>query len=346
MWAGWALAASLAGALTSCSSGSDGGTPPPTSSAQRCTLNAKAVPSCGVLWGISTQPPTAQQLGTVEKAAGRPFDFVYRYHDVNDVVPDAQERGIVAKGRLLHIAIAARDFGAASRADISWADIANGAYDASLSAQARGIASLKKPVFVTFEQEANQRTKLGVAGSAADFKAAWRHLHDLYRSAGATNAVWTWVMTGNADNLDRAATLWPGNDVVDWISWNVYNQSGCHSGTVDQVKFKSFADEVVPFYDFVKERGPSIGMDPAKPMMISEAGSVRYADAPQLSADWYAAIPTTLRKYPQIKAVALWDSVTDTCNYDFDSDSAVVSGVRRAGMDPHLDIGGALSPRS
>jgi hypothetical protein len=345
VWSGWALAASLAVALTSCSSGS-GDNSPSGSGGPRCSLSAKAVPSCGVLWGISTQPPTPQQLETVEKAAGRPFDFVYRYHDLNDEVPDAQEREVVAKGQLLHIAIAARDFGSASRGEISWADIAKGKYDASLSAQARGVASLKKPVFVTFEQEANQRTKLGVAGDAADFKAAWRHLHDLYRTAGATNAVWTWVMTGNSDNLNRAASLWPGNDVVDWISWNVYNQSGCHSGTIDQNKFKSFADEVKPFYDFVKKRGPSIGMDPDKPMMISEAGSVRYADAPDLSADWYKAIPTTLRKYPQIKAVALWDSVTDTCNYDFDADSTVVEGVRKAGMDSHLDIGGALSPQS
>jgi hypothetical protein len=338
----------MALALTSCSSDSSEGNPgagPTSSGAARCTLSSRAVPSCGVLWGISTTPPTEDQLKTVEKAAGRPFDFVYRYHDINDEVPDPQERTIVADGRLLHIAIAARDFSAATRAGVSWADVAAGTYDDSLSAQARGVASLKRPVFVTFEQEANQRTKLGVAGDAADFKAAWRHLHDLYDRAGATNAVWTWVMTGNADNLDRAATLWPGNDVVDWISWNVYNQSGCHSGTVDRAKFKSFDDEVKPFYDLVAERGASIGMDSSKPMMISEAGSVQYPDDPEVSANWYADIPTTLKKYPGIKAVALWDSTTDTCDYDFDRDSDVVAGVRRAGADPVIDIGGALSPR-
>ena len=299
-----------------------------------------------MLWGISTRPPTVTQLAKVEKAAGRPFDFVYRYHDLNDEVPDEQELEIVAEGRLLHLAIATRDFQARSRAGYTWADVAGGKFDAALSAQARGVASLKVPVFVTFEQEANQQNKLGVAGSATDFKAAWKHLHDLYRAAGATNAVWTWVMTGNEDNLDRAASLWPGNEYVDWISWNVYNQSGCHSGVVEQEKFKSFDDELRPFYDFVEKRGASIGMDKSKPMMISEAGSVRYADAPELSADWYAAIPTTLREYPQIKAVALWDSVAETCDYDFDADSQVTEGVRKAGQDPHLDIGGALTPNS
>lgn len=338
--------ASLALALGACSSGSGDSDSDARKGDGRCTLSDKGVPSCGVLWGISTRPPTIAQLKVVEKAAGRPFDFVYRYHDVNDEVPDEQERQIVSEGRLLHIAIAARDFHAASRGGISWADVAEGKFDDALSAQARGVASLKEPVFVTFEQEANQQTKLGEAGDAGEFKAAWRHLHDLYRAAGATNAVWTWVMTGNPDNLDRAASLWPGNDYVDWISWNVYNQSGCHSGTVEEEKFKSFDDELRPFYEFVSKRGASIGMDRDKPMMISEAGSVRYADNPGLSADWYAAIPTTLRNYPQIKAVALWDSVADTCNYDFDADSQVVEGVRRAGQDPHVDIGGALTPLS
>jgi hypothetical protein len=339
-WAAWATAAALAMTVTACSGGSGGAD---GRSDQRCGLSAKAVPSCGVLWGISTQPPKVDKLHELEKDLGRPFDFVYRYHDVNDVVPDDDERQIVAGGRLLHIAIAARDFSAASRAGVSWADIADGTFDDTLSAQARGIASLKVPVFVTFEQEANQKAKLGVAGNASEFKAAWRHLHELYVSAGATNAVWTWVMTGFTGNLARAATLWPGNDVVDWISWNVYNQSGCHGGNVDQKEFKSFDEDARPFYLYFKQHAASIGMDFTKPMMISETGSVKYDDSPALTADWYAAIPATLRDFPQIKAVGLWDSVTDTCNYEFDTDPDVVDGVRKAGLDPSVDIGGALS---
>ena len=333
--------AALALSVASCSGGSGSDADRPGAD-RHCPLSSRAVPACGILWGVSTRPPTLQQLTTVETSVGRPFDFVYRYHDLNDVIPDAQERKEVAQGRLLHIAIAARDFGESSRAGFSWADVARGKFDKALSAQARGIASLKVPVFLTFEQEANQKTKLGVVGNAADFRAAWRHLHDLYQAAGATNAVWTWVMTGSAKNLARAASLWPGNDVVDWISWNVYNQSGCHSGSVDESKYKSFAQELRPFYDFVKKRGPSIGMDPHKPMMISETGSVKYINDPQLTADWYASIAPTLRRFPQVKAVAFWDSVTETCDYDFDNDPDVIKGVRKAVLDPALDSGRTL----
>jgi hypothetical protein len=340
------LASVLALAVTSCSSGSSGGDDPVTRGTSGCTVNAKAVPSCGVLWGIATQPPTISRLQQVEKTLGRSFDFVYRYHDINDQVPDAEERQVVRQGRLLHIAIAARDFRTGNRSGVTWADLAAGKYDDTLSAQARGVASLKKPVFVTFDQEANQHAKLGVSGNAAQFKAAWRHLHDLYQAAGATNAVWTWVMTGNARNLNRAASLWPGNDVVDWISWNVYNQSGCLHGQVEQTKYRSFADELKPFYEFVKKRGPSVGMDTSKPMMISETGSVRYTASPDLAANWYAAIPATLRRYPQIKAVGLWDSVSGSCDYDFEAQQQVADGVRKAGLDPHVDTGRKLSPSS
>jgi hypothetical protein len=188
---------------------------------------------------------------------------------------------------------------------------------------------------MTFDQEANQHDKLGPRGTAAEFIAAWRHIHEIYVQHGATNAVWVWVMTGAPENLDRAGQLWPGNDVVDWISWNVYNQSGCGSGSISPSLYASFADAAKPFYDWVHERGPALGIDPSKPMMISETGSVLYAGNPRRTADWYAGIPSALRAYPQIKAVSLWDSKTsDACDYIFQRDPRILSSVAAAGLSP------------
>jgi hypothetical protein len=327
--------------LAGCSVGS--GADEPGNRASECELGANAVPVCGVLWGISTQPRSMRHLESLEEQLGRRFDLVYHYNDVKSVVPDGIERQEADDGRLLHIAIAARDYGAKG-STLTWADVAEGRFDASLAAQARGIAALKSPVFVTFAQEGNSKAKLGVNGSAAEFKAAWRHLHEIYRSAGADNAVWTWVMTGSEENLDRAATLWPGNDVVDWISWNVYNGAGCAEGG-DLQKFESFEDGLRIFYDFVKQRGPSIGMDPSKPMMISEAGSMRYAVDPDLGAGWYAGIPSTLRKYPQVKAVTLWNSSTDMCDFRFDTSPEAIAAVKRAGLDVTVDRVAAMKDR-
>lgn len=302
-----------------------------------CVIDDKGVPSCGVLLGIATQPPTEGGVTAVERTLGRSFDFVYRYHDLNDEIPDEAERQLVAGGHLLHIAIAARDFSKSGRAGIGWADVAAGDYDASLRRQARGVASLGVPVYVTFEQEANQQRKLDELGSPADFIAAWKRVHRIYQSVGATNAVWVWVMTGAEENLDNAAALWPGNDEVDWISWNVYNQSGCKSGNSSVLKFVSFEQKLATFYRFLQARGPSLGIDTEKPLMISEAGSAQYRGHISLTAGWYLGIPAALEDYPGIKAVSLWNSVDEDCDYRFSAVPALRAAVGKVGGEPPLN---------
>lgn len=298
-----------------------------------CVVSDQLVPSCGVLWGVSASPAVLSTVEAIEKQVGRSFDLVYRYHDLHDTIPDAEEVAAVEQGRALHLAIAARLYDKPDLT-VTYADIADGDYDPSLMKQAQGIASLKVPVFLTFEQEANQRRKLGARGSADDFKDAWRHLHALYEEAGVTNVVWTWVMTGAEENLERAGTMWPGNDQVDWISWNVYNGSGCNSGTVKPTKYQTFEEALTPFYDWVHSAGPGLGIDPSKPMMISEAGSVLYSNDLAKTADWYRQIPKVLPKYPQIQAITLWASSTSTaCDYRFQSHPEVadaVSGMARS----------------
>jgi hypothetical protein len=68
-------------------------------------------------------------------------------------------------------------------------------------------------------------------------------------------------------------------------------------------------------------------------MMISEAGSVVYPNDPGRTAAWYAEIPSVLEKYPQIKAVGLWDHAgsTGTCDYRFSGAPSVRAAVARAG---------------
>ena len=285
-----------------------------------------------MLWGVSTSPKTDAVLNALESQVQRPFAIIYDYHDMTDAVPTPMERALVAKGRILHLAIAAREYGDDSK-QVTYASVAAGTYDATLTAQAKGIASLGVPVFVTFEQEGNQKRKLGTRGDAQEWVAAWRHVHDLYVNAGATNAVWTWVMTGDVDNLTRAGQIWPGNQYVDWISWNVYNQSGCHSGKVSPSLYASFQSKLTPFYNWVHTDGPKLGIDPTKPMMISESGSVAYPDDLAKSAGWYSSIPGVLANYPQIKAFALWDSKTsNACDYRFQNNPTMLAGARAAGL--------------
>ncbi len=336
------------GSLATGAEGDDGSGAARQQPGATCTLSPKLVPSCGVLWGIDLPSSTAADFFAMGELVGRPFDIDYTYHDVNDVIPTAEEKEVVSRGAILHTSIAARDFGNPGAA-VTWAQVARGEFDSTLFAQAQGIARLKVPVFVTFEQEASQKKKFGRLGDGADFRAAWRHLYRLYERAGAHNAVWVWVMTGGRDNLRNAARLWPGNKFVDWISWNVYNTSGCRNGRITLAKKVSFGEKMTIFYDWVHSQGPRLGIDTNKPMMISETGSALYAADPEVTADWYAKIPNVLERYPQIKAVQLWSSYTDMCDYRITNNAKVLQAVKEAGLSSwvdRLDVAGDRNHRS
>jgi hypothetical protein len=313
--------------LAACSSGSADDRVP--ARPVPCPVTESTRTDCGVLLGITTEQPTTRAVEQAESEARRKFDVVYRFHDINDAIPTADEREVVAQGRLLHVSIDARLF-AGPR--VQWSAVAAGKYDAELRRQGRGIASLRSPVFMTFEHEADQPDKQ-IQGTGPEFVAAWRHVRDVYRAAGATNAVWVWIMMGTADSLGRAAKLWPGNDVVDWIGWNVYNASGCRLGDVDPARYMSFADSATIFYRWLTRNRLSLGIDTTKPMMISETGSVLYPDAARTAA-WYTSIPKALRKMPQIKAVSLFDHTGNSvCDYRVSRSSATQEAVSRMAAD-------------
>lgn len=294
--------------------------PSQTDPGHPCAVDAKLVPSCGVLVGVTTEKPTMAALDLAERGLPRPYDFVYRFHRATSPFPSAEETSLVQSGRLLHISVD-------TPPGMTWAQVADGAVDQSLLDQARGLAALGKPVWVTFDHEPDNPAKTAL-GSGADFVRAWRHVHDLYTSAGATNAVWVLVMIGTQPGLSRAATMYPGNDVVDWISWDVYNASGCRTGKFIPDRWQSFEASFDIFRTWLFTDGPKLGIDTSKPLMISEMGTVDDPNDPQRRVDWYKEVPQVLTKYPQVKAVGMWDHEGNgACDYRFTGADAVVDQI-------------------
>lgn len=285
--------------------------------------------SCTVLWGVAVPDGSARAVKHVESALGAKFNFVYSYHDINDEVPSSDDKEIVAAGHGLHISIIPRDFALADKNTVLWKDVAAGRYDTNLMQQARGVAGLPGRVFVTFDHEPDQAAKVA-RGTPHDYIAAWRHVHDLYERAGAKNVTWVWVMMGWKPAFSRAGKLWPGNKYVDWISWEVYNHSGCFQGTAGSANEESFRVGVETAYEWFHHSGKEYGINPDKPMMISESGTVLYPGDPQRTAKWYAEVPSVLSKYPQIRAVTLFDNHVDTCDYQFQKQPAALDAVSKA----------------
>ncbi|MER7751210.1 glycosyl hydrolase [Kitasatospora sp. NPDC097643] len=107
----------------------------------------------------------------------------------------------------------------------SLADIAAGDTDDYVRGVAKAVARLDQPIAISIAHEMNgDWYPWGrQASNAADFVAAWRHVHDIFDKAGATNVIWVWSpnITDPAPNT-RLAPYYPGDTYVDWAGMTGY----------------------------------------------------------------------------------------------------------------------------
>ncbi len=299
-----------------------------------CAVSEILEPSCGVWWGAS---PYQDRVEPLEQAVNRRMDIVYTWRGVDQAdIPGRRELRMVAEGRFVHTNIEARRFTRSGRPDIAYRSIINGEFDHTLRAQARTIAGLEVPYFVTFDHEADANKRYNRRGTPEEFVRAWRHIVDLYREEGADNAVWVWNVTGWEGNLDRLPGLWPGNDYVDWLSWEAYNMTNCDT----QPHWKhvvSFEESLRPAYEWVQSEGPKHGIDPDKPVMIGEMGTTHIGA--RETREWYTAIPEVLRRYERVRAVKVWDNkVSPSCDFRIQADRYARQGFTEAGRDPYVNL--------
>ncbi len=307
------------------------GLPLPTESA--CAVSEILEPSCGVWWGAS---PYDDRVEHLESAVDRDMDIVYTWRGIDQAdAPGERERRMIAEGRFVHTNIEARRFERHGHPDIAYEAILDGEFDSSLRSQARTIADFDVPYFVTFDHEADADKRYRRRGTPDEFVRAWRHVVDLYREEGADNVIWVWNVTGWRDNLDRLPGLWPGDDYVDWISFEAYNMTGCdlmpHWDGV-----YSFEDVLRPAYEWFEEEGPEHGIDPGKPIMIGEMGTTDIG--PRETLRWYADIPDVLRRYERVRAVKVWDNRVSGCDFRINSNEYARRGFELAGRDPYVNL--------
>jgi hypothetical protein len=286
---------------------------PPVTPSSGCTRSALLVPSCGVLWGayapLASGQTWAQDTTSLESTVGRPFDITYRYHDFSTAgpgaFPDSSEQALAASGHVLLDDWAARVFSTGVR--VQWADIAAGKYDASVvDPEAQRIKAFGKPVMLSFDHEMDRfvGTSGTTSGTAADYVAAYRHIHDEFARLGVTNVIWVWTPTGSSVHFSMYPSLYPGSSYVDWIGYDPYNFFNCHSAG-----WKNFTQTVDPMYQWLETNGYG-----NKPFILPEYGTVPDPNNPAAEADWYSQIPGVLATHPNIKAMVAWDDQVGTCD--------------------------------
>jgi len=169
-------------------------------------------------------------------------------------------------------------------------DIANGAYDSSLTTWAQAVKTWGKPFFFRWNWEMNGTWfpwGAQAAQNPAAYIAAWRHFHDLTERVGATNITWVWCPNLEYNGSTPYEQLYPGDAYVDWTCLDGYNM-----GT----STTSFASLYTQSYNHL------LRIAPTKPIMIGETGSEEYAAG--VKASWITDLLTTQlpNAFPQVKA--------------------------------------------
>ncbi|WP_329314561.1 glycoside hydrolase family 26 protein [Streptomyces sp. NBC_01262] len=162
-------------------------------------------------------------------------------------------------------------------------DIIDGTYDSYITKTAKSIAKAKLPLVLRFAHEMNgvwypwsERVNGNKKG---EYVKAWRHVHDLFDKAGASNVIWVW-----APNIVRPAPnvklklLYPGDAYVDWVGMTGYGVRE----TSPAVTFGATIKQIRTFTD--------------KPIIITETGA--QIDSRQLG--WVNALFPWLKENPDV----------------------------------------------
>jgi mannan endo-1,4-beta-mannosidase len=295
--------------------------PTATAASPTATATPVAPASEPIYWGIAMPgvPADTGSLSSWErKVAGKGASIVNWGHDwgkdggyhpwSNSLVDEARTHGSIPM--------------------ISWAPeegdparwqlrtIIDGAHDEYIRRFATGAKDWGYPFFLRIMHEMNgnwgypwQEDSNG--NRRGEFVKAWRHIVDIFRQVGVTNASYVWCP--NKEYPDSSgptyAALYPGDNYVDWTCLDGYNwgTNRAHGWeTFDQVFNYSYRE--------------ILNVAPSKPLMIGELGSVQQGGS---KADWISdALDIQLPdNYPKVRAVVYFDWAIDGVDWRIESAS-------------------------
>ena len=261
-----------------------------------------------VLFGASTSPGPSDftELDAFEAAAGkhvRLFNFYqgWPYSGFNATEMSA----IAARGAIPMVTWEPWDYTKGVRQPLYTLNrIANGAYDTYIRNWATAAKAWGGRIFLRFAHEMNGNWYPwceGVNGNKpGSYVKAWRHVHGIFTSVGATNVQWIWSPNVVFSGSTPFSELYPGDAYVDWVALDGYN-----GGTaLNWGGWLSFGQ----IFDASLAQLRSLA--PTKPIMIAEVAS---AEAGGSKAAWITDFFAALAADPDIKAFDWfnWNRETD-----------------------------------
>jgi len=214
-------------------------------------------------------------------------------------------------------------------------NIINGSLDPYIRKFAESAKEWGHPFFLRFDWEMNGfwfPWSEGVnSNKKGEYVAAWRHVHDIFTSVGATNASWVWCP--NVDFTRKLIPLnkvYPGDNYVDWTCLDGFNWGK----RTDSAGWQTFNQVFHETYKRV------LKIAPHKPMLLGEVASN------EIGGSKPAWIKNMLREVPRYRRIRglIWFDVKDrNTHWPLESSSkasaAFAKGIQRTVYRPN-EFGG------
>lgn len=200
-------------------------------------------------------------------------------------------------------------------------NITAGKFDGFLTQFANGARNWGHPFFLRLNWEMNGDWfpwGVGVNGNRrGDYVRAWRHIHDIFDSAGAENVTWVWCP--NVFQDEGLRSLYPGDDYVDWTCLDGFNW-GAH-----KTSWITFGRLFRHTYQLVRQIAPD------KPTIIGEVASTN------LGGNKSAWIRNMLKRIPSgIRGFVWYDANDQAANWPIELAPEPLAAFRAGIQDPRF----------
>ena len=302
----------------------------------------------GAFVGSST--PTAAQVKAFEHLEGRHISSVQVYQAWDATSQPSFPASAFSSGVRYHDGYDTKTIvNLTSEPWVSLKKIASGAYDSYLTRYAKQIKAWGQPVRFRFAHEMIQNNVYNnCQGKAncpewypwqdqpASYVAAFRHIHDVFRTAGASNVQYVWCPNNTPYDLNVVQQYYPGPDYVDWLCVDGYNPTN-KDGAPGYPDWYWFDDLFYPMYHTFTDHIDIFG---DKPIMLGELASCeagRHETADQTKAAWITNTFERLKStdYSQIKA-AYWFNINKECDWRVNSSAPSLKAYKTAIADTYF----------
>ncbi len=195
--------------------------------------------------------------------------------------------------------------------NFSLSTIINGNWDSYVTSWATAAKSWGHPFFLRLDWEMNGNWfpwGVGANGNtASQYVQAWRHIHDIFTSVGATSVTWVWCPNIDPNNIFAPiANLYPGDAYVDWTCLDGYNWNTPWM-SFDQMYGSTYKQLVTT-------------VAPSKPVAIGEISST---EAGGSKASWITDVLTNQlpTRYPQVKALVWFEKYDSGMDWPIETSS-------------------------